>query len=147
MTLIALYMWKWMFESDVIVMEGKQRSDIYAMYTMEPSLCHVQLWLQMRASAGFSEGALRLIALGLVARSAGGPTFCPCWGGITCLFNTSQLTSQPNYPPISHFLKRELLQIMPVVGGYIAFQASTANIPTYWCESILRVFWWYINFS
>ena len=33
------------------------------------------------------------------------------------------LGSEPNYPPISHFLKRELLQIMPVVGGYIAFQA------------------------
>ena len=31
--------------------------------------------------------------------------------------------SQPNYPPVSHFLKRELLQIMPVVGGYIALQA------------------------
>ena len=26
-------------------------------------------------------------------------------------------------------------------------QGSTANIPTYWCESILRVFWWDINFS
>ena len=31
--------------------------------------------------------------------------------------------SQPNYPPVSHFLKRELLQIRPVVGGYIAFWA------------------------
>ena len=31
--------------------------------------------------------------------------------------------SQPNYPPISHFLKRELLQIRLVVGGYIVFQA------------------------
>ena len=31
--------------------------------------------------------------------------------------------SQPNYPPISHFLKRELLQIRPMVGGYIAFRA------------------------
>ena len=28
---------------------------------------------------------------------------------------------QPNYPPISHFLKSELLQIRPIVGGYIAF--------------------------
>ena len=36
---------------------------------------------------------------------------------------TFPLPSQPNYPPVSHFLKRELLQIMPVVGGYIAFQA------------------------
>ena len=43
---------------------------------MEPSLCHVQLWLHaVRASARFSEGPLRLIALGLVARSVGGPTF------------------------------------------------------------------------
>ena len=31
--------------------------------------------------------------------------------------------SQPNYPPVSHFLKRELLQIRPMVRGYIAFQA------------------------
>ena len=47
------------------------------------------------------------------------------WKAIPCRFVVlicSKL-SQPNYPPISHFLKRELLQIMPVVGGYIAFQA------------------------
>ena len=31
--------------------------------------------------------------------------------------------SQPNYPPVSHFLKRELLQIRPVLGGYVAFRA------------------------
>ena len=35
----------------------------------------------------------------------------------------NEVRSQPNYPPISDFLKRELLQIRPVVGGYIAFRA------------------------
>ena len=64
-----------MFESGVIITGGKRRSDIYATYATEPSPRHVQLWLHVRASAGFSEGALRLIAPGLVARSAGGPTF------------------------------------------------------------------------
>ena len=64
-----------MFGSGVIIMGGKWRSDVNATYAPDPSPCHVQLWLHVRASAAFSEGALRLIALGLVARSAGGPTF------------------------------------------------------------------------
>ena len=59
----------------MITTGGKWRSDINTTYTMEPSPFHVQLWLHMRAWAGFSEAALRLIALGLVARSVGGLTF------------------------------------------------------------------------
>ena len=66
-----------MLESGVIIRGGKQRSDINAMYVTEPSPHQVQLWLHVRASVAFSKGALRLIALGLVARSAG-PTF---WKG------------------------------------------------------------------
>ena len=65
-----------MFGSGVIITGGKRRSDVNATYAPDPSPCHVQLWLHVRASVVFSEGALRLIALGLVARSAGGPTFC-----------------------------------------------------------------------
>ena len=45
---------------------------------LDPSPCHVQLWLHVRASVAFSKGALRLMALGLVARSPGGLTF---WEG------------------------------------------------------------------
>ena len=59
----------------MIIMGGKWRSDVNATYTPDPSPCPVQLCLQMRASAVFSEGALRLIAQGLVARSVGSPTF------------------------------------------------------------------------
>ena len=64
-----------MFVSSLEIMGGKWRSNINAMDATDPSPCHTQLWLHMRASTAFSEGALRLIALGLVARSAGGPTF------------------------------------------------------------------------
>ena len=64
-----------MFGSGVIIMGGKRRSDVNATYAPDPSPRHVQLWLHVRASAAFSEGALRLIALGLGARSAGGLTF------------------------------------------------------------------------
>ena len=60
----------------MIITGGKRRSDINATYATDPSPRHVQLWLHVRGSAAFSGGALRLIALGLVARSAGGPTFC-----------------------------------------------------------------------
>ena len=67
-----------MFESGMIIMGGKQRSNVNATYVLDPSPHHIQLWLHMRASAVFSKGALRLIALGLVARSAGGLTF---WEG------------------------------------------------------------------
>ena len=49
------------------------------------------------------------------------------WGLVAALGCAERLLqetcSQPNYPPVSHFLKRELLQIRPVVGGYIAFRA------------------------
>ena len=65
-----------MLESGVIITGGKRRSDINATYATDPSPRHVQLWLHVRGSAEFSGGALRLLALGLVARSAGGPTFC-----------------------------------------------------------------------
>ena len=64
-----------MFGSGVIITGGERRSDVNATYAPDPSPRHVQLWLHVRASAAFSEGALRLIALGLVARSPGGPTF------------------------------------------------------------------------
>ena len=59
-----------MFGSGVIITGGKQRSDVNATYAPDPSPHHVQLRLHVRASVAFSEGAL-----GLVARSAGGPTF------------------------------------------------------------------------
>ena len=59
-----------MFESGVMIMGGKQRGNINPIYMPDPSPHHVQLWLHVRASAAFSEGALRL-----VARSAGGLTF------------------------------------------------------------------------
>ena len=57
-----------MFGSGVIITGGKRRSDVNAMYALDPSPRHVQLWLHVKASAAFSEGALRLIALGLGAR-------------------------------------------------------------------------------
>jgi len=62
-----------MFPSSVILTGGKQRCDINVMDT---SSCHIQLWPHMRASVVFSGGASRLGALRLVARSAGGSTFC-----------------------------------------------------------------------
>ena len=71
-----------MFASGVKILGGKWRSDVNAMDATDPSPHHVELWLHVRASTAFSEGALRLIALGLVARSAGGPTFCPSPGPV-----------------------------------------------------------------
>jgi len=61
-----------MFPSSVIIAGGKRRRDVNA--TDPPR--HVQLWPHVRASAAFSKGALGLRALRLVARSAGGSTFC-----------------------------------------------------------------------
>ena len=64
-----------MFGSGVIITGGNRRSDVNATYAPDPSPRRVQLWLHVRASVAFSEGALRLIALGLVARPVGGLTF------------------------------------------------------------------------
>ena len=77
LTLIKLYMCGTeCFASGVIITGGKWRSGINAMDVLrDRSISHVQLWLHVRASTAFSEGALRLIALGLVARSAGSLTF------------------------------------------------------------------------
>jgi len=64
-----------MFPSSVIIAGGKRRRDVNATDATDPPR-HVQLWPHVRASAAFSEGALGLRALRLVARSAGGSTFC-----------------------------------------------------------------------
>jgi len=52
-----------MFSSSVIITGGKQRCDVNATDTMDPSPHHVQLWPHVRASAAFSKGASGLRAL------------------------------------------------------------------------------------
>ena len=44
-----------MFPSSVIIAGGKQRRDVNAMDTTDPSPHHIQLWPHVRASAAFSE--------------------------------------------------------------------------------------------
>jgi len=65
-----------MFPSSVIIAGGKRRCDVNAMDMVDPSPHHVQLWPHVRASVVFSKGASGLRALRLIARSAGGSTFC-----------------------------------------------------------------------
>ena len=67
-----------MFESGVIITGGKRRSDINATYaSRDGAITPSRSVVAARESlSGVFRGALRLIALGLVARSAGGPTFC-----------------------------------------------------------------------
>jgi len=67
-----------MFLSSMILTGGKWRHDVNV---TDASSHHIQPWLHMRASAAFSDGASRLRALRLIARSAGGLTF---WIDVIC---------------------------------------------------------------
>jgi len=84
-----------MFPSSVIIAGGKRRCDVNA---TDPSPCHIQLWPHVRASAVFSEGASGLRALRLVARSAGGSTFCQFPAHPSdCRCPTERLTRFPGF--------------------------------------------------